>query len=83
MDDILFLLIALVGFYIVFEMIEKIGNRKHRYKPPENPSHSTPTEMENISAEKGERTEQEVIPPWWDNRTERGIRIPKSKPSKK
>ena len=78
MDDVPFLLIAFVGFYIVFEIIEKIGNRRHRDKPPENkdPFDSTLGEREDRSTEKGELTERE-------NLTERGIRLPKSKPSKK
>ena len=71
MDDIPFLLIAFVGFYIVFEMIEKISNRRHRKKPPENKKPFDPT-----LGEKEELKERE-------NLTERGIRIPKSKPNKK
>jgi|SRR6266498_5148126 len=83
MAGIPFLLILLVGFYIVFEMIEKIGTRKSRPKPPENPPHNKPDETENLSPEKGELTEQEGTPPGWENRTVRGIKMPKSKHSKK
>jgi hypothetical protein len=80
MDGLMFLLIALIGVLLVVEVVERIGHRRdpNKYKPTikEKPSSPPPTET-------GELTEPEDIQPWRENRTERGIRLPKSKRSRR
>ena len=76
MDGLMVVLIILAGVLLVVEVVERIGHRKNlsTQKPTKNEKLSSPT-----SAEEGELTEPEDLESWRENRTERGIRLIKSK----